>query len=358
MTCLNSSGTAHGLMQCPVKGDTPYFTSVQFWMLRCALQAHRQGQKIFPPKYWKQLYTTGIKEGPKLRMAKSTETAKQVKSDMKKRSLPQLGSYMTRTFLSQGLHQMVEQLGHRRSKQSSSSYMPLTSCVLGLRPPHSVVNVDANRHEWLSLLHLLATHRPAHLQHPYMTIILQIGDFMSVQGIPETWESARMITLGKNKNGEIWSEGSGTTPCPSTCLGDKYKVTDGHLIPADNQFVALSPHHKYAIMPAKGDRIVVTYVLLKPEHVAAYQHALLTKHDFPVTPFAYPTCKRLVKKGPDPCEEDPDMKHLRLLGEQLVHPRSGRSTNGTVTFLNFQIVPSVLKNKDRLFVIMLNTHQV
>ena len=30
LTCLNSSGTAHGLMQCPVKGDTPYFTSVQF----------------------------------------------------------------------------------------------------------------------------------------------------------------------------------------------------------------------------------------------------------------------------------------------------------------------------------------
>ena len=33
LTCLNSSGTTHGLMQCPVKGDTPYFTGVQFWML-------------------------------------------------------------------------------------------------------------------------------------------------------------------------------------------------------------------------------------------------------------------------------------------------------------------------------------
>ena len=81
-------------------------------------------------------------------------------------------------------------------------------------------------------------------------------------------------------------------------LHDKYKVTAGHLILADNQFVALSPCPKYAIVPAKGDRIVVTYVLLKPEHVAAYQHALLTKHDFPVTPFAYPPRKRLVKKGP------------------------------------------------------------
>ena len=164
-------------------------------------------------------------------MAKSTETAKPVRPDMKKRSLPQLGSYMTKTFLSQGLHQMVEQSGHRRSRKSSSSYKPLTSCVLGLHPPHSVVNVDASRHEWLTLLHLLATHRPAHLQHPYTTVILQIGDFMSVQGIPEMWESATMIMLGKYKDGAIWSEGSGTTPCPSTCLNDKYKVTDIHLIP-------------------------------------------------------------------------------------------------------------------------------
>ena len=123
---------------------------------------------------------------------------------------------------------------------------------------------------------------------------------MPVQIIPEMWESATMIMLGKYKNGELWSEGSGTTPCPSKCLTDKYKVTVGHLIPADNQFVALSPYHKYAIVPAKGDRIVITYVLLKPEHVAAYQHALLTKHDFPVTPFAFPTRKRLVKKCPDP----------------------------------------------------------
>ena len=108
----------------------------------------------------------------------------------------------------------------------------------------------------------MATHQPAHLQHDYTTIILQVG--------------ATMIMLGKYKNGEIWSEGSGTTPCPSTCLIDKYKVTAGHLIPADNQFVALNQHHKYAIVPAKGDRIVATYVLLKPEHVVAYQHALLT----------------------------------------------------------------------------------
>ena len=162
MTCLNSSGTTHGLMQCPVRGDTPYFTSVQFWMLRRALQARRQGQKTFPPKYWKQLYTSGIREGPKLRMAKSTETVKQVKPDVKKRNLPQLGSYMTKTFLGQGLRQMVEQSTQSMSKNTSSSVKPLASCVLGLHPPHSVVNVDASRHEWLSLLHRNMSDKEAH----------------------------------------------------------------------------------------------------------------------------------------------------------------------------------------------------
>ena len=133
---------------------------------------------------------------------------------MKKRSLPQLGSYMTKTFLGQGLRQMAEQSTRSTHKNTSSSVKPLSSCVLGLHPPHSVVNVDASRHEWLSLLHLLATHRPAHLQHDYTTIILQVGDVMPIQIIPEMWESATMIMLGKYKNGEIWSEGSGTTPCP------------------------------------------------------------------------------------------------------------------------------------------------
>ena len=36
--CVNSRGTAHGSTQCPIKGDTPYVTAVQFWMLRRALQ--------------------------------------------------------------------------------------------------------------------------------------------------------------------------------------------------------------------------------------------------------------------------------------------------------------------------------
>ena len=179
-------------------------------------------------------------------MAKSTETTQVAKPDMKKCNLPQLGSYITKTFLSQGLRQMVEQSRTRVSSKPASTYTPLTSCILGLDPPHSVVNVDASRQEWLHLLHLLATHRPTHLQHDYTTILKQTGDFMPVQQILNMWEKATMIMLGKYKNGEIWTEGSGTTPCPSTCLSEKYKVTDGHLIPVDNQFVDLSLLRKYA----------------------------------------------------------------------------------------------------------------
>ena len=69
LSCVNRSGTACGLMPCPNKGDTPYFTAVQFWMLCRALQLQRKGQKTFPPQFWKQLYLTAITEGPDLKMA-------------------------------------------------------------------------------------------------------------------------------------------------------------------------------------------------------------------------------------------------------------------------------------------------
>ena len=139
-------------MQCPVKGDTPYFTSVQFWMLRRALQAHRQGQKTFPPTYWKQLYTTAKREGPTLRMAKSTETTKVAKPDMKKCSLPQLGSHITKTFLSQGLRQMVEQSRTSVSLKPTSTYTPLTSCILGLVASPTFVS-NTQTHAFAARLH-------------------------------------------------------------------------------------------------------------------------------------------------------------------------------------------------------------
>ena len=80
-------------MQCPIKGDTPYLTAVQVWMLRRALQLQRKGQKHFPPRFWKQLYLAAIAEGPDLRMAaKAVEKEHSQSPDMTKCSLPQLNS--------------------------------------------------------------------------------------------------------------------------------------------------------------------------------------------------------------------------------------------------------------------------
>ena len=61
------------------------------------------------------------------------------------------------------------------------------------------------------------------------------------------------------------------TPCPEVCRKDKYPVTDGHLVPANNQSIALNKASKYAILPAKRERTVVTHVLLQNEHVASGQ---------------------------------------------------------------------------------------
>ena len=45
LNCVNKSGTAQGLMQCPIKGDTPHFTAVQF--LDASESSQRKGQKQF-----------------------------------------------------------------------------------------------------------------------------------------------------------------------------------------------------------------------------------------------------------------------------------------------------------------------
>ena len=103
-------------------------------------------------------------------------------------------------------------------------------------------------------------------------------------------------------------EGAGNAPCPEVCRQNKFQLKDGYLVLANNQFLALSPTTKYSIVSAKGERIVVTYILLKPKHIASYQHVLLNKKSFPVPAFAYPVRKRLTKKGPHPYEEDTDMK--------------------------------------------------
>ena len=110
-----------------------------------------------------------------------------------------------------------------------------------------------------------------------------------------------------------------------SCNG-KCTVTYGRLIPANVQFIALNKASKYAILPAKGECIVVTYVLLRNERVAPHHHVWLTKNAFPIAAFArYPVRKRLTKEGPDPMGEDPDMKDLRKCAEEVVHKTSSSS---------------------------------
>ena len=51
------------------------------------------------------------------------------------------------------------------------------------------------------------------------------------------------------------------------------------------------------------------YVLIELEHIASYQHEILTKNEFLVLAFAFPVRKQLTKKGPDRSPlEDPEMQ--------------------------------------------------
>ena len=115
----------------------------------------------------------------------------------------------------------------------------MTSFVLGLSPPHSDINVDEDQKDWLTLLHLIASHQPAHLQHDYTTILLQVGDVTPVRSFPTMWEAATMIMIGQCKQGDVWLEGHGDVQCPEVCRNDKYQTGDGYLTPANNQFIAL-----------------------------------------------------------------------------------------------------------------------
>ena len=120
-------------------------------------------------------------------------------------------------------------------------------------------------------------------------------------------------------------EGAGSVPCPEACRQDKYQLKDGYMILVNNQFLALSPTTKYSIVPAKGGARCCDLYLAEPEHIASYQHVLLKKKCFPVPAFAYPVRRRLIKKGPEPYEEDRDMKELRLCADETMDPQNDRS---------------------------------
>ena len=102
---------------------------------------------------------------------------------MTKCSLPHLNSYVTKTLLDQGLVQTAQTTSSHKLPicPDRAELRPMSSFVLGLSPPHSVLNVGEDKQDWLSLLHLIASHRPAHLQHDYTTMLPQVGDVMPVR---------------------------------------------------------------------------------------------------------------------------------------------------------------------------------
>ena len=114
---------------------------------------------------------------------------------------------------------------------------------------------------------------------------------MPVRSFPSMWEAATMIMIGKYRQGDAWLERQDDVPCTEVCRNDKYQTVGAFLTPANSQFIALNKTAKYSIVPAKGERIVVTYILMRPEHIASYQHVLLNKNSFLVPAVAYPVRK-------------------------------------------------------------------
>ena len=184
-----------------------------------------------------------FREGPDLCRASKVEHAEsKALPVLSKCSLPHLNSHTFKILMGQGLLHMTlpRSTWNKSHVQGTPEVSPMTSCVLGLNPPHRVVNVDASKHDGLNLLHLLASHRPAHLQHDYTKVLLQVGDVLPVQTFPNMWETGSMIMIGKYKRGEVWIEGQSDTACPEVCRQDKtlkYSMTDGWLVPANSEFL-------------------------------------------------------------------------------------------------------------------------
>ena len=140
-------------------------------------------KKTFPPQFWKRLYKTAISEGPDLCMAaKAVNSEHKTLPDMTKRSLPHLSSHAVKALLGQNLLQLTQPSSSL--KQSSLTSMtelrPMTAVVLGFNPPHSVVKVDQDKQNWLNVLHLIASHWPAHLKHDCTTILQQVRDVVPI----------------------------------------------------------------------------------------------------------------------------------------------------------------------------------
>ena len=135
--------------------------------------------------------------------------------DVTKRGLPQLTSYTSRLILEQGLHhtQSITQKMQPPADRSDHKRQPgMGTYTFGLQPPRRVLNTQTNP-TWLTLLHLLATHRSSSMRHEYTTTCLQIGDCQKAQPMHASWELVTVIAIGKHKHGDLWIEGNGPQPC-------------------------------------------------------------------------------------------------------------------------------------------------
>ena len=85
---------------------------------------------------------------------------------MTKRNMPQLTAYMSNYFLDAGLLQLTTHSSkHLSSSVEAVATSRMGSFVFGLSSPKKVINVGPHHQPWLRLLRLLATQRPARLQH-------------------------------------------------------------------------------------------------------------------------------------------------------------------------------------------------
>ena len=115
----------------------------------------------------------------------------------------------------------------------------MTSYILGLWPLHSVVDAGASRQMWLNLLHMIASHRPAHLQH--------LHHYSSSSGrrpastFPNMWEAATIVMIGKYKQGELWFEGNALKCVAMTNTQSRMGTWS---LPATNSLLCIRPPSK------------------------------------------------------------------------------------------------------------------
>ena len=211
LSCVNKSGTAHGFMQCPIKEirlSSMLFNSGCCSMAyRCSEKARRSFHHSSGNSYTWQRFESSEKDRiclwpPRLWI-------------LSKKSLqicPNV-AYLTWTLM---LSTFYLDKAYCRWPCLARVvlrvvWMPRPSWVTWLHAyiyiyiymwayTHPVVwsmSIPVNKPGWLNLLHMIALHRPAHLQHDYTTVLLQVGDVLPVQSFPSMWEAAKTTMIGR-----------------------------------------------------------------------------------------------------------------------------------------------------------------